>query len=46
MPQVIELELTLSESKSYSGKKPLDFEVQKEFFADRTATKYLADKTA
>ena len=42
----MELELTPSELKYYGRKKLLDFEVQKRFFADRTVTKDLADRTA
>jgi len=43
---VVELELTLNKLKSYSRRKLLDFEVQKLFFANKTVTENLANKTA
>jgi len=41
----VELELILNGLKSYSGRKPLDFEVQKSYFTNGTATDDLADGT-
>ena len=35
---MVELKLTLSGLKSYSGRKPLDLKVQKEFSANKTVT--------
>ena len=43
---MVGLELTLSGLKSYSEKKPLDFEVQfLKRFSDRTVTENLVDRT-
>jgi len=42
----MELELTLNKLKNYSRKKLLDFEVQNNYFVDRTVIKDLADRTA
>jgi len=39
MSQAVELELTLNELKSYSGRKPLDFEVQKELFCKQNCNR-------
>jgi len=45
MSQVVRLELTPSGLKSYSGRKPLDFEVWKRFLADKTVIEDLANGT-
>jgi len=46
MSQAMGLELILNRLKNYGRKKPLDSEVQKNCFADRTTIKDLTDKTA
>jgi len=44
--QAVGLELTLNELKDYSRRKPLDLKCKELFFADRTATEDLTDRTA